>query len=138
MVESMDSTQRMQDAILSWADSGIAKLRGMETQGEDGGILRAKQYIALNYQNALRLDDIAQYVGLSAPYFSIKFRKCTGKTFIEYLTGVRMEHAKELLTNTNRKVLDIATAVGFQDARHFSRIFKKYTGVLPTEFRQKH
>jgi AraC-like DNA-binding protein len=138
MVESMDSTTRMQDAILSWAEHGIAQLQGMEAQGEDGSILRAKQYIALNYQNPLRLDDVAQHVGLSAPYFSIKFRKCTGSTFVEYLTGLRMERAKELLLSTNRKVLDIATAVGFQDARHFSRIFKKYMGVLPTEFRRKH
>lgn len=138
MIESMDTTQQMKTAVLNWMEKCILQLRGIAETKEDAAILAAKQYIGANYTSSLRLDQVAEHVGLSAPYFSTKFRQSTGASFVDYVTTLRVERAKDLLRNTNRKIHEISLAVGFQDSRHFSRVFKKACGVLPTEFRTAH
>ena len=77
-------------------------------------------------------------MGLSSSYFCMKFRQSTGKTFVEYITALRMERAKCLLEHTSRKIHEIGAEVGIQDTRHFSRMFHKTCGMLPTEYRSTH
>ena len=57
-------------------------------------------------------------------------------TFLEYLSGVRMEAAKQLLKETNRTVADICMAVGYNDVRYFTKSFTKYSGLKPNEYRK--
>lgn len=65
------------------------------------------------------------------------FKQETGETLLEYMTKVRVEKAKGLLTDTDRKVLDITTAVGYNHETYFRNVFKHYTGLTPKEYREK-
>ena len=99
-------------------------------------INRAKQYIDKNYkQDDLSLNQIAAIVSVSPGYLSILFRKETNQTFIEYLTMVRMEKAKELLKTSTLKSYEVAYNVGYSDPHYFSLSFKKYTGVTPSDYK---
>lgn len=98
-------------------------------------IKRAMAYIAKQYHAKLTLDGVAHYVHLNPAYFSSLFSRSTGSTFKEYLNMVRIEEAKRLLSNTEYSIIDIAVAVGFDDQSYFSKVFKKYTGLTPRQFR---
>ena len=96
----------------------------------------AKAFIRENYDNEdISLNMTAASVNLSPNHFSTIFSQETGKTFIEYLTSVRMEKARELLRGTSMKTAEIAFAVGYKDPHYFSYLFKKTQDCTPREFR---
>ncbi len=96
----------------------------------------AKEYIKNNYGKALNLDDVSYYVNVSPYYFSKIFKEGTGENFIEYLTNIRIEKAKELLNSTDYSMKEICVMVGYADPNYFSRSFKKNVGVTPTEYKE--
>lgn len=100
-------------------------------------ILRqAKEYIEKNYDNEdLSLNRVAAEVNLSPNHFSTIFGQESGETFVEYLTRIRMEKAKQLLRTTQMRTTDIAFAVGYRDAHYFSYLFKKTQNCTPREYR---
>ena len=98
---------------------------------------KAKLYIQENYQNDdMSLQSVASSVNVSSNHFSAIFRKETGETFIDYLTAVRINKAKELLTCTSMKTSEIGFEVGYRDPHYFSYIFKKTMGMSPKEYRR--
>ncbi len=98
----------------------------------------AKSYIQQNYDDAnISLNSVAASVNLSPNHFSSIFSQEMGKTFVEYLTSVRMEKAKELLRTSSLKSAEIAYAVGYKDAHYFSYLFKKNQDCTPKEYRQR-
>ncbi|MCD7964352.1 MAG: AraC family transcriptional regulator [Clostridiaceae bacterium] len=99
---------------------------------------RTLDFIKNNYHRDLTLEDIANEVYLSAGYLSSIFKEETGCTVIEYMTGVRMKKATELLFEIPViKVKDIAERLGYHNVQSFIRYFKKYYGVAPAEFRKR-
>lgn len=99
-------------------------------------IENAQKYIKDNYQNEeISLNAVAASVNLSPSHFSTIFSQEAGQTFIEYLTGVRMDKAKELLRCSGMKSSEIAYAIGYKDPHYFSYIFKKMQNCTPKEFR---
>ena len=96
----------------------------------------AKNYINNNYNNDIALSDVAGYVYLSTSHFARAFKKHFGISPIQYLLTVRIEKAKELLEETNLRVGDIASSVGFSAQQRFNDIFKKHLGMSPSEYRQ--
>jgi two-component system response regulator YesN len=99
-------------------------------------VLKAKEYIDRHYANQdISLHTVASYVGISPNHLSTVFAQERGENFIEYLTRVRIEKAKQLLENTGMKNADIADETGFNDPHYFSFIFKKNTGLSPREYR---
>jgi AraC-like DNA-binding protein len=94
------------------------------------------EYIDENYRNPVNLADLSDMARLSPAYFSTVFKKQVGASFKEYLTGVRVKAAMELLGKTNRSVAEISAAVGYDDPFYFSRAFKKVTGRSPSEWRK--
>ena len=104
------------------------------SSGQRQGML-AMDYIQKNYMDpGLSLNSICSYLNISTSYFSTIFKEMTGETFIEVLTRVRMEKAKEPLENTTMKNYEIAEKVGFSDPHYFGISFKKITGKTPTEY----
>lgn len=98
---------------------------------------KAKEYVGTHYGVEISLGLAAEYVGVSASHFSRIFSQEAGITFIEYLTQVRVERAKELLRCTNKKIAEIAQEIGYRDTRYFYTLFKKNVGCTPREYRKK-
>ena len=98
----------------------------------------AKLFIDKNYNSDISLSDVAGYVYISTSHFARAFKKYYDISPIQYLLKVRIEKAKALLEETNMKVGDIASTVGFSAQQRFNDIFKKHMGISPTEYRQKY
>ena len=97
----------------------------------------AKSYIDHHFNQEITLELIANYVFVNPTYFSELFKKETGRNYIEYITDLRMNKAKELLSQTNLKIAEICEAVGYTDAKYFSKTFKKLTGITPSEYKME-
>lgn len=112
--------------------------KNIQAQKEDGRrpVRVAKQYIQNHYAEGITLEEVADVVGFSSSYFSGLLKKEMGIGFSEYLIQLRMEKAKELLKGTNMNIKDICKQVGYLDLKHFTTLFKKYTGIKPGEYRK--
>ncbi len=95
-------------------------------------------YINMNYQKEISLASISKQFFISPYHLSRIFKKNTGFTFIEYLNGVRIKEAQNLLRRTDKSVSDIAEIVGYNSATHFGRIFKNITGTSPLLYKKLH
>lgn len=113
------------------------ELRNKNSQKKYYGLIeQAKEYMHLKFEMSdLTLDKVASTVNVSPNYFSSLFNQETGMTFIEYLTDIRMEKAKEYLRCSGRKITEIGSLVGYQDSHYFSYIFKKTQNCTPSEYR---
>lgn len=98
-------------------------------------VKKAILYISKNFANPLTLETVAKEVHLNPAYFSTIFKQATGSSFKEYLNMVRIEESKRLLANTDYSLIDIAIATGFEDQSYFSKVFKKFTGLTPKQYR---
>lgn len=97
---------------------------------------RIREYIHTNYSDSsLSLYMAAEQVGLSPSYLSRLFKQEMGASFVDYISSVRVEKAKELLESSDLMVKDIAYQTGFNSMQNFFRIFKKQTGIAPGEYR---
>ncbi len=94
-------------------------------------------YLHSHYMEDISLDQCAEDAGANPYTLSKAFKKIIGFNFIDYLTTIRIEKAKSLLLQTNMKISDIAEQVGYRHS-YFNRIFKKHTGVPPSQFRKQH
>ena len=100
-------------------------------------VLNACRYLAQNFTNPnLMLQDAAKAAGMSNSRFSTVFAQEMGATFTEYLTGLRMGKARELLRATSLRSSEISSQVGYSDRHYFSYLFKKNTGMTPSEYRE--
>ncbi|NLM10987.1 MAG: AraC family transcriptional regulator [Clostridiaceae bacterium] len=96
------------------------------------------QYIQSNYSLQLSINDLSKMVNMSEGHFCRYFKKIVAKTPIEYLNYIRIIRACDLLRNTERKILDIAMEVGFNNFSYFINRFKKYMKVTPANYRKKY
>ncbi len=93
-------------------------------------------FIHNNYRSRLTLKDVAAAVNLSPAYFSRLFSKLTGQTFSVYLTTIRIEKAKQLLSSTSKPVKAVLRETGFNDYNYFNRTFKGAVGIPPARYRK--
>lgn len=121
----------------------ILRCREYQNQVEEGGITgddarmqEAARYIAKEFRQDLTLDSVAAFMGLSAPYFSRKFKESTGFGFREYLVHVRIRNASGLLLETQKTITQVAYECGFNDSNYFGDVFKRAKGVSPSRFRK--
>jgi two-component system response regulator YesN len=98
-------------------------------------IMQAIRYMKENHQKSITLEEISCYCHLSRFHFSHLFKKEVGSSVMDFLNKLRIEKALFYLETTDLNVQEIANQVGFQDANYFSRLFKKYKQVTPTEYR---
>ncbi len=97
---------------------------------------KAEQFMRENYDKDIALEDIARAVNLSPFYFSRFYKEETGVNFIDRLTGIRMEKAKELIADSALSMKDVARSVGYSDPNYFSKLFKKVVGTTASEYKE--
>ena len=129
------------DEVRNWfTEKVMSACRNVVNKREErsGDIIRtAKKYIEDHFDKDISLDDVSRVVNISPYYFSKVFKEASGLNFIEYLTNIRIEKAKDLLENSNLSIKEICVSCGYTDPNYFSRSFKKNVGVTPTEYKEK-
>lgn len=114
----------------------ISKHIATKQQEKNGNIIdKAKKYIAEGLSGDISLERMAKEVGISPYYLSKLFKESEGVTYIDYVIALRMDYAKEQLSHSDKSIKEICHESGYSDPNYFSRIFKKWTGQTPTEFR---
>jgi AraC family transcriptional regulator, arabinose operon regulatory protein len=116
----------------------LLRFRAGRTDNKDtwpGSIRQAVREIEVSYRSIRSLDDIAAAVGLSKYHFVRLFKKHTGLTPIEYLTKIRVEHSIELLRGTELSVHEVAKEIGYSGSSYFIKVFSRWVGFTPAEFR---
>lgn len=98
---------------------------------------RVCRHVMQHLARPLRLGDVAAIAGLSPEGFSRFFHRMTGRTFVAWVHEVRIGHACRLLTTTERPVLDVALAAGFENLSNFNRVFRRLRGCTPRAFRRR-
>lgn len=131
---SMETAMDYAEKILQKA----IEIRDKNSGNKNRSILENSiEYIKNHYMDEnMSLNAVAQVANISANHFSALFSQNIGQTFIEYLTGIRMEHAKELLRCTGKRASEIALEVGYKDSHYFSYLFKKTQGMTPSDYRK--
>lgn len=126
-----------QEGILSEESGGCEAASEIIIDSEAGSFIvnNALSFIEKNYMNKLKLADVAEQVYVSQWHLSKLMNRYTGQSFSDILNNARIENAKELLRNPALRIGDVAEMVGFMDMAHFSRVFKKLTGVSANEYR---
>ncbi len=100
-------------------------------------IKKASRYVHNHLSEPIRLQEVADYVGLSPNYFSSLFKKEMHLAFADYVNHTRIKESQFLLQTTNHSILDIAISVGFNNQNYFTTIFKKTTGITPKQYRMR-
>ncbi|MGG6310303.1 response regulator [Paenibacillus macerans] len=126
---------RSLEQLLSDLDEYIKEIRSAHS--EHGDMKEAVAYIEKQYHRPLNMAMVSNHVSLNYSYFSEAFKAYTGESFVTYLKKVRIRKAKELIVKGSLKLSEISAAVGFENTRHFSRVFKELEGVSPLEYRDK-
>ena len=134
-VASAYSIKEAMKLVRQYAAKGMeARARSRQTSGERQAAM-ALDYIREHYGDSeLGLNQICEYLNISTSRFSSIFKESTGMTFLEALSNIRMEKARQLLCQTTLKNYEIAEKVGFSDPHYFSIAFKKATGMTPKEY----
>ena len=123
--------------ILTDLSANVAEyIRNHTSNKGNSRIEEAKLFIENNYSSPdITLQMVAEEVNMGVCYFSSTFKKETGESFINYLTGIRIDKAKHLFETTDLKTYEVSYMVGYNTPTYFSTLFKKITGVSPSEFR---
>src|SRR3984893_19430981 len=105
------------------------------TRAEPVEIWKARNFIREHSDEELSLTRVAKVVNISANHLSEKFKQVTGVNFVDYVARQRIEKAHVLLLDVDLRVSEIAFAIGFQSLSQFNRVFKKWSGKSPTQYR---
>ncbi|MGH4117517.1 response regulator transcription factor [Clostridium sp.] len=116
--------------------SELAKEIQIQRKGDIYGVIpTVLEYLNKNYDHDISLNDVAKSVNLSYNYLSKVFKDEIGKSFIDYLTELRIDKSMKLLANENISIKEICLKNGYNDPNYYSKAFKKITGMTPTEYR---
>jgi YesN/AraC family two-component response regulator len=123
------------EETLAHVDTALECNRELSAQAQRL-VRQAMAYIHQHYADSISRADLARHVALSQDYLTACFRKELGVTPITYLNRYRVNQAKQLLTDTDQSVTEIALQVGFSDSGYFSRVFRREVGLSPEAYRQ--
>ena len=144
---SIDSAMHYVDQVKAEAPAGGAS--GIETTGEgeadraqeessgDKIVFRMRHYVEEHYMEDISVLDIASAFGYSEAYFCKLFKQNFGKNFVTYLTEYRVELAKTALADLSCNVKEVGQRVGYTDSNYFTKVFRRITGMSPSEYRNQ-
>ena len=100
-------------------------------------VQKAGEYLRTHYSKKISVEDVARAVYLSPCHLSKIFKEELGCTIMEYLTKIRIEEAKKMLSNPKYNIIQVASILGFKDPGYFTKVFKRSEGITPSQFREK-
>lgn len=134
-INSAPTAQSLRDRFQAAAERLLSHVL-KEKSNSDDVIDKALAYIQLHYAEPLRAADVAKILYMDSVYFSKRFKKATGMNYNDYITRLRMRKAERLLQLGSYSIQDVATMVGYQSQRHFSKLFREFTGQYPSDVRK--
>ena len=136
-VNALAGVRQIREWFVDKMTSIAGTIRNQAEEKDESTVTRACKYIQENFRRELSLDDVSKEVNVSPYYFSKLFKEEIGENFIDYLTGLRIRNAKELLKRPVLSIREAGLQSGYADPNYFSRIFKKQTGMTPREYREQ-
>ena len=135
-IESCCTAAAVRQLLIDYADGVVNSCARARQENESRPVRAAKAYVEKNYSMPIRLEDAAAEVHFNPVYLSRLFKAQTGMGFSDYVTKVRIEHAKRFLRETDSNVGETAAQVGYADIKYFSRLFLKETGIKPKLYKK--
>ncbi|MGU3471343.1 response regulator [Paenibacillus sp. D51F] len=133
--DRFDDYYRLVEQLLERLDEYVAGVRG--AHGERKDMQKAVEYLHEHFASDVNMAVVSNHISLNYTYFSQAFKEYTGESFSVYLRRLRLAKAKELLGTSDRKVYEISTMSGFDNVKHFTRVFKEVEGITPLEYRSR-
>lgn len=135
LIPTLNNIKALQELELKMIDTYINLLINDVEVKDNFVINRILKHLHLNIESQISLKKLASEVNLSEGYISDCFKKHMGITIMKYAKKIRIDRAKVLLLTTNNSILEIGLTLGFHDQSHFHKVFKSFTGVSPSEYR---
>lgn len=135
VMKNYHSISSLESFISDITDIAVSVINTRREEKNKDIIHRVKELIDENLETDVSLETIAGQVYVSSCYLSSLFKSKTGISYKTYITNAKLNHAKELLADTELPIYEIATKIGYKSPRHFSHIFQSQYGILPTEYR---
>jgi two-component system response regulator YesN len=137
-IEKIETVNEAIEYIQKKVDDIILYQKEEDSSHQKQVVDRAKQFIKDNYSSeTMTLSTVAEAVYVSPIYLSILFSKQENINFMDFVVQTRMEKAKQLLRKRELKIYEVAEQTGYSNPHYFSYCFKKYSGLSPSEFRQR-
>lgn len=124
--------------VYHFLTSLLQELENKESNCLTDYINQSMLFIQKEYQSISGIDYIADMLGISLPHYIRLFRKETGNTPMQFLTNVKLQHAIDLLLNSSISIESIAKQCGFSCGNYFSKVFRKYLGISPSDYRKQY
>lgn len=146
VLENQDNIMDIMDSCFSFlqlhrilTEKTMAYFRDSKNSSPENAVIyMIREFISANYQNPnLSVKSISEHANMSASYTCTFFKNETGLTLNQYITDFRMKKAAQLLADPRNRISDISSKVGYNDGNYFSKSFRKYTGVSPSEYREQ-
>jgi two-component system response regulator YesN len=135
-IENCDNVEELNSLLEEVATKIASKVNNFNNKSLKLILRKAIDYIHEHYNEQVTLNEVAENIYVSTFYISRMFKKELGKSFVDYLNDVRIEKAKELLKDVKYKTYEVAELVGISDPHYFSKLFKKHSGMTPSEYKE--
>lgn len=136
LIEKCDSAEELNSLLEDVSIRIALKVNSFNNRSLKLILRKAIDYIHEHYNEQVTLNEVAENIYVSTFYISRMFKKDLGKSFVDYLNDIRIEKAKELLKDVKYKTYEVADLVGISDPHYFSKLFKKHSGMTPSEYRE--
>lgn len=136
IVDSMFDIQELEEYVCRFLCNISETIKPKSIYAGNGLAENIQQYLQKNYRNDVTLDFVASLFYVSRSYCSHLFKEKTGENFVDYLNRLRIEQAKLLLKNSNKRIYQISKAVGYDNVKYFYRVFKKFANSTPEKCRK--
>lgn len=130
------SLEEIEDTLLSMIDSIFDKISEQKTSTNTYLVEQVQTYLTQHANENITLSELGDILGTNYASLSSIYSSATGQTIIEYLTTLKISLAKELLINTDKKIYEICTEIGYSDPKYFIKRFRQVVGVTPKEYRK--
>lgn len=132
----LESIDEMKEHFVYIITELLKLIKDYKLNCRDNIINKACEYVIQHVEEDISLQSLSKQFNVSKNYFCSLFKQETGENFLDYITKVKIERAKMLLKSENYKAYEISTRLGYHETGYFSRLFKKYTGYSPSEYRK--